>query len=187
MDEVSDERLVAGLRELLLAEGRSEARIVAHLAEVDARRLHLKRASPSLFEYCQKQLGLSDCQAYYRIVAARVGQKFPVVFELLERRQIHLTNIAPLAKHLTTENHLELLGEAGRLSKRELLRWLARRYPQPEVASGMRKLPARQLVPKPGSVSAGPTGSLEARSETYYRLSSILPSESRPSSSSLAT
>jgi 5-methylcytosine-specific restriction endonuclease McrA len=175
LDEVSDERLVAGLRELLLAEGRSEARIVAHLAEVDARRIHLKGASPSLFEYCQKQLGLSDCQAYYRIVASRVGQKFPVVFELLERRQIHLTNIAPLAKHLTTENHLELLGEAGRLSKRELLRWLARRYPQPEVASGMRKLPARQLVPKPGSVSAGPTGSLEPRSEAHYRLQLNMP------------
>jgi hypothetical protein len=64
-----------------------------------------------------------------------------VVFELLERRAIHLTNIAPLAKHLTIENHLELLGEAGRLSKRELLRWLARRYPQPEVSSYIRKLP----------------------------------------------
>jgi hypothetical protein len=163
------------LQELLTAEGRSEARIVAHLAEVDARRIHLKGASPSLFEYCQKQLGLSDCQAYYRIAAARVGQTFPVVFELLERREIHLTNIAPLAKHLTTENHLELLGEAGRLSKRELLRWLARRYPQPQVASGIRKLPPRELVPKPGTVSAGPTGSLEPRSESHYRLQLNMP------------
>src|SRR6185503_9394688 len=148
LSEVSDERLLGSLRELLVAEGRSEARIVAHLAEVDARRIHLKAAAPSLFSYCQKQLGLSDCQAYYRIAAARFGQKFPVVFGLLERRQIQLTNIAPLAKHLTTENHLELLGEAGRLSKRELLRWLARCYPQPEVASGMRKLPPRDLVPR---------------------------------------
>ena len=115
MGELSDERLLGTLRELLAAEGRSEARIVAHLAEVDARRIHLKASAPSLFEYCQKWLGLSDNQAYYRIAAARVAQKFPVVFELLERRAIHLTNIAPLAKHLTAENHLELLGEAGRL------------------------------------------------------------------------
>src|SRR5687767_9718416 len=104
---LSDERLLGSLRELLAADGRSEARIVAHLAEVDARRIHLK-AAPSLFEYCQKQLGLSDNQAYYRIAAARVAQKFPVVFELLGRRAIHLTNIAPLTKHLTAENHLEL-------------------------------------------------------------------------------
>src|SRR5688572_3639553 len=175
LGELSDERLLGSLRELLVAEGRSEARIVAHLAEVDARRIHLKASAPSLFEYCQKQLGLSDNQAYYRIAAARVAQRFPVVFELLERRAIHLTNIAPLTKHLTAENHLELLREAGRLSKRELLRWLARRYPQPEVSSHIRKLPdrelaSRQLVPRAGAVSAGPTGSLEPRSESHYRL-----------------
>ena len=78
MGELSDERLLGSLRELLAAEGRSEARIVAHLAEVDARRIHLKASAPSLFEYCQKRLGLSDNQAYYRIAAARVAQRFPV-------------------------------------------------------------------------------------------------------------
>jgi len=174
LGELSDERLVASLRELLTAEGRSEARIVAHLAEVDARRIHLKGA-PSLFEYCQKRLGLSDNQAYYRIATARVAQTFPLVFELLERREIHLTNIAPLAKYLTKENHLELLGQAGRLSKRELLRWLARRYPQSEGANHIRKLPNRKLTPKPGAASAGPTGSLEPRSETHYRLQLNMP------------
>ncbi len=163
LGELSDERLLGSLRELLAAEGRSEARIVAHLAEVDARRIHLKASAPSLFEYCQKRLGLSDNQAYYRIAAARVAQKFPVVFELLERRAILLTNIAPLAKHLTAENHVELLGEAGRLSKRELLCWLARRYPQPDVSSHLRKLldrevASRRLVPQVGAASAGPTG-----------------------------
>jgi hypothetical protein len=50
-----------------------------------------------------------------------------------------------------------------------------RRYPQPEVSSHIRKLPdrelaSRRLVPKAGAVSAGPTGSLEPRSETHYRL-----------------
>jgi hypothetical protein len=170
LGDVSDERLVNSLRELLTAEGRNEARIMAHLAELDGRRLHLRDAAPSLFEYCQKKLGLSDNQAYYRIAAARVAQKFPVVFELLERRQLHLTSIAPLAKHLTEDNHRELLGEAGRLSKRDLLRWLARRYPQPEVANRLGKLPGRRLVPQAGSVSAGPTGALESRSETHYRL-----------------
>ena len=43
LDDVSDERLVVGLKELLAAEVRTEARIVAHLAELDARRLHLRR------------------------------------------------------------------------------------------------------------------------------------------------
>jgi hypothetical protein len=149
---------------LLAADGRSEARIVAHLAELDARRLHLK-LEESLFRYCQLRLGLSDNQAYYRIAAARVGQRFPVVFAMLERRQIHLTNIAPLAKHLTNQNHLDLLRQAGRLSKRGLLEYLARRWPQPDVSSQIRRLP-----PKPGELAAGPTGTLQPLSETSYRL-----------------
>src|SRR5690349_17186435 len=164
LGEVSDARLVDGLRELLAAEGRCEARVVAHLAEVDARRIALKEAQ-SLFEYCQKQLGFSDNQAYYRIAAARVGSRFPIVFEMLERREIHLVNIAPLSRLLTEENHRELLEQAGRLSKRALLKFLAGRYPRPNLPSGIRRLP-----PQAGSASAGPTGSLEPRSATTYRL-----------------
>jgi hypothetical protein len=164
LDDVSDERLVGSLKDLLVGEGRTEARIVAHLAEVDARRLHLKH-EPSLFQYCQSRLGLSDNQAYYRIAAARVARKFPVVFGMLERREIHLTNLAPLSKYLTEENHIELLREAGKLSKRQLLLSLARRAPRPDVASHIRRLP-----PKPGAVAAGPTGSLEPLSEASYRL-----------------
>ncbi len=164
LDDVSDEQLVADLKGLLAADGRVEARIVAHLAELDTRRLHL-RGAPSLFEYCQKRLGLSDNQAYFRITAARVARRFPVVFELLERREIHLTSVALLSKYLTEENHRELLSEAQSLSKRELLRALARRAPRPDAPNRLRKLP-----PRAGAVSAGPTGTLEALSETAYRL-----------------
>src|SRR5690242_6066036 len=103
VDQVSDEQLFGGLRELLTKEGRCEARIVAHLAEVDERRIALK-AAQSLFEHCQEQHGFSDSQAYYRIAAARVATRFPVVFQMLERREIHLVNIAPLSKLLTEEN-----------------------------------------------------------------------------------
>lgn len=164
LDEVADEQLVGSLKGLLAAEGRSEARIVAHLAELDARRLHLK-LEESLFRYCQRRLGLSDNQAYYRIAAARVGQRFPVVFAMLERREIHLTNIAPLVKHLTEQNHLELLREARRLSKRALLERLAQRAPRLEVPSQIRRLP-----PKAGEFAAGPTGTLEPLSAASYRL-----------------
>ncbi|MEI9941656.1 MAG: hypothetical protein WDO69_30950 [Pseudomonadota bacterium] len=40
--EVSDARLRSGLTELLVAGHRTEARIIAHLAEVEKRKLHLK-------------------------------------------------------------------------------------------------------------------------------------------------
>jgi hypothetical protein len=162
--DVSNERLVAGLTKLLTAEGRTEARIVAHLAELDARRLHLRRA-PSLFDYCQRHLGLSENQAYFRIAAARVARQFPVVFELLEQRKIYLTSVALLSKYLTEENHADLLHKAQRLSKRALLEMLARKFPKADVMSHVRTLPVR-----PGTVAAGPTGTLEPLSEARYCL-----------------
>ena len=44
--ELSDERLVGSLKELLVADARTEVRIVAHLAELDARRCTSNKGSP---------------------------------------------------------------------------------------------------------------------------------------------
>jgi HNH endonuclease len=162
--DVSDAELEANLRDLLRDGARTEARVVAHLAEVDARRLHL-RGAQSLFEYCQARLGFSESEAWYRICAARAATQFPIIFELLERRQLHLTAVALLAKHLTRENHLELLNEVRGKTKRQILELLARRAPKSGVASHIRKLPLRA-----GAVAAGPTGVLEPLSADAYRL-----------------
>jgi hypothetical protein len=162
--DVSDARLMAGLRELLAAGSRVEARLVAHLAEVDARRLALRHGR-SLFEYCRVELGLSENQAHYRIAAARVGRRFPVVFEMLERREVHMTTLSLLSRHLTRENHVELLNVTRGLTKLQVLELLAMRWPKADVLNGVRQLP----VPA-NAVAAGPTGTLEPRSEQRYRL-----------------
>jgi hypothetical protein len=98
LNHFSDAELQGNLKELLRAAGRTEATVVAHLAEVDARRLHL-RGAPSLFQYCLVELGFSESEAWYRICAARAGRRFPLVFELLERRELHLTAVALLSKY----------------------------------------------------------------------------------------
>jgi len=164
LDGVSNGELEKGLLDLLAAGGRTDARIVAHLAEVDARRLHLL-GGRSLFEYCLVRLGLSESEAFYRICAARAGRRFPVVFELLGRRELHLTTVALIAKRLTPENHLELLAEVRGKSKREVLEVLARRWPREAVASHLRRLPVRS-----GMVAAGPSGTLEPLADDSYCL-----------------
>ncbi len=45
LGEVSDARLRSGLAELLTAGYRTEARIIAHLAEAEQRKLHLRTAA----------------------------------------------------------------------------------------------------------------------------------------------
>ncbi|HEY1537095.1 MAG TPA: hypothetical protein VGF76_23910, partial [Polyangiaceae bacterium] len=52
LGSVSDQQLRSGLVTLLASGGRTEARIVAHIAEVEERRLHSKDSCSSLFEYC---------------------------------------------------------------------------------------------------------------------------------------
>jgi hypothetical protein len=47
-----------------------------------------------------------------------------------------------VTRHLTRENHDELLAAASGTKKREVEELLARRYPQPDVPSSVRALPA---------------------------------------------
>jgi hypothetical protein len=169
LGDVSNEALLTDLKALLVTGARTDARIVAHLAELDARRLTLI-GGISLFEYCTKQLGLSEHEAYFRITAARSARKFPIIFELLERRELHLTAVALLSKYLTHENHFELLAEARGKSKRQLLKMLARRWPKADFTSQVRRLPLE-------AIAAGPTGSLEYLSEFTHRLEVLLSAE----------
>ena len=138
---VTDDELEAGLSELLGAGARVEARIVAHLAEVEARRLHLLAGYSSLYDYCRKRLGLSDYEAFIRIAAARVARKYPVVFEMLEQRQLHLTAIYEVREFLTAENHRELLGAVSGKTKRQIREVLAQRFPQADLPATSKKLP----------------------------------------------
>ena len=43
---------------------RTTAALLAHIAEVDARKLYLPAAHPSMFSYCVEELGLSEDAAY---------------------------------------------------------------------------------------------------------------------------
>jgi hypothetical protein len=148
----------------LLVNGyRTEARIIAHIAEVEERKLHAKDGSPSLFEYCVKQLGLSESEAFHRLTAARIARRFPIVFSLIERRRIHLTAVCLLRDYLTPENHLELLAEASNKTKLQVQELLVRRFPRPDVASYVRKLPrATETATSAASLIAGEASTISA-------------------------
>jgi hypothetical protein len=121
---------------------RVTARLVAHLAEVDERRLHLKAACSSLFDYCVTRLGLSEDAACRRIEVARLARRFPLLFALLERGELTLSVAAKLKPHLSEENHVQLLEAVRGKSVGQALKQLAELFPQPDVAAAIRKLPA---------------------------------------------
>jgi hypothetical protein len=140
LEEVADELIERRLADLLQSGGRTEARVLAHLAEMDERRLHLRAGFGSLFEYCLKRLRMSEDEACRRIGAARLARRFPAIFALIDQRKLHLTGACLLRHYLTPENHRELLAEACGKTRRQLEELLATRFPQPDVPSFIRHL-----------------------------------------------
>ncbi len=144
--ELSDDALIARTRSLVRNERAATAALVAHLAEMDTRRLYLAEGYSSLFVYCTQALHLSEFAAYTRIAAARAGRKFPLVFERLAGGEVHLSAVDLLAPHLTEENHRDLLDRARHRSKRDVERIAAEIAPRPPVVSMVRKLPVRNTT-----------------------------------------
>src|SRR5450432_1991266 len=153
---VSDQQLRSGLATLLASDARTQARVIAHISEVEERRLHSKDGYSSLFEYCVKKLGLSESEAFHRLTAARIARQFPTVFGMIESRRIHLTAVCLLRDYLTPENHLELLAEASNKTKFQVQELLARRFPRPDVVSRIRKLPSPAVSPPALMTGAAP-------------------------------
>jgi hypothetical protein len=138
---LSDEDLLRELRTLAGSQRRVTAQIVAHLGEVDARRVHAKRGFPSLFSYCVEVLGFSEDEACRRIEAARLARRFPLIGELLASAAVTLSVLGLLKPHLTPENHHHLLGGVSGMSVRQAKEWLAVAFPQPDVPDSVRKCP----------------------------------------------
>src|SRR5712692_8798609 len=149
---LSDAGLEAELKRLARCERVATVNLVAHLAELDARRLYLGAGFSSLFTYCTTVLRLSEHETYNRIEAARAARRYPIILHMLGEGALNLTTVRLLAPHLTNDNHEKLLAAASGRSKREVEELLARRFPRPEVPSSIRKLP----VPAPPTVPVSP-------------------------------
>lgn len=143
---LSNDELLARVKHLAEREREVIASLIAHLAELDERRLYLAEGCSSLFTYCTQILHLSEHAAYGRIEAARLLQRFPIILEMLEEGSLNLTTVGLLAPHLTRENHREVLDMAQHKSKRQVEELLARLHPQPPIPSSIRKLPSANLI-----------------------------------------
>jgi hypothetical protein len=141
LQSVPDDELLRRLAEILRRSRRVEADLVAHIGEVDRRRLYARTASPSMFGYATEVLHLSDAEAYLRIAAARASREHPILLAMLADGRLHLTAIAKLAPHLTAENREALLARAAHRGKREIEELVAELAPRPDVPALMRRLP----------------------------------------------
>ena len=146
---LSNRDLVAEVARLAGGEREATASLVAYLAELYRRRLHEDAGFSSLFTYCTGVLHLSEHEAYDRMKAAKVVRRYPAVLGLLVSGRVNLTTVRLLAPHLTPRNHEELFAAASGKRKRQVQELLAQRFPRPDVASSVRKLPAPSAMAAP--------------------------------------
>ena len=143
---------------------------MAHIGEVDGRRLYAREASPSMFAYCTEVLHLSEAEAYLRITAARAAREHPMLLDMLVDGRLHLSGIARLVPHLSRENRDALLKRAAHRSKRQMLELVAEIAPRADTPAVLRKLPreegpARTRAPAPsGPGGGGGPGALSGQS-----------------------
>src|SRR5437868_2287026 len=143
LTSLGNEELLAATRQILRRGCVVEADLLVHLAEIEERELHLEMACSSMFTFCVTRLGFSEDAAYNRTIVAQAGRKFPAIIEALRSGEVHLTGLRLLVRHLTAENHREILARAAGKSKREIEELVAGLAPKPPVPSGMRKRPSR--------------------------------------------
>lgn len=156
LQSITDDALLRRLGELTRQSRRVEVDLVAHIGEVDARRLYAREASPSMFAYCTDVLHLSEAEAYLRIAAARASRAHPALLTMLADGRLHLSAIARLAPHLTPENRDHVLQRATHRSKREIEALVAELAPRPDAVALIRKLPEHRPSAGPPASAATP-------------------------------
>jgi hypothetical protein len=135
LTHLSDAVLLRDLAALVARDCFTTAALLAHIAEVDARRLYVPAGYPSMYAYCVDELRLSEDGAKRRIQAARAARQFPVLFTALAEGRLHLTAVCLLAPHLKPENVDAFIEAAAHRRKSDIEEWLARRFPPPEATA----------------------------------------------------
>ena len=118
LSHLNDLALEVGYDRLDARNCQDQAMLLAHLAEIDSRKLYLPAGYPSMAAYCLYRKHMAEDTAYKRIAAARAALEFPVVFEYLADGRVHQSGVILLAPHLTVGNVVDLLKAATHQTKK---------------------------------------------------------------------
>ena len=144
LSSVADHLMPRGLAEAVANENLCTADVLAWIAEFDARKLYLPAAYPSMYDYCLRELHLSEDQAGKRIRAARAARDFPVIFEMVADQRLSLSAVVALVPKLDRENAAELLAAAAHKTRAEVELLLAELFPRPDAPTSLRAVPEQR-------------------------------------------
>src|SRR5215831_13493030 len=94
LHDVADDAILTRLDSLDTRDWDTSAELLAHLAEVDGRKLYVPLGLPCMRDYCIHGRGYSEDVAKKRIQAARAARRFPVIFEMVAEGRLHLCGVS---------------------------------------------------------------------------------------------
>ncbi len=146
LENLSIRELAHSAETVASREKRNVAVLIAHLAEISKRRVHLRLGYKSLFDYCVKHLRLSEGSAWSRIQVANVARRFPQALVHLAEGKVSLSVLGLLSPKLERANVERLLSDAEGKTKREVQEYLAGLEPKDVKEGRRRRHRARDLV-----------------------------------------
>ena len=159
-EHLSDDEVLSTVTRLTGSERGTVARIVSLIREVEDRRIHLREAYSSIYDFCFRALKLSEGEASRRVHVARMSKRFPQVLEALASGAVNLTNLDLLRDVMTEENADILVEGATGRTKHEVEVLVACLDPKPDVPSNITRLrdttsSNRPWQPPPKALSPG--------------------------------
>ena len=116
-------------------ESGATAGLLACLAVFDERRAFSDLGYPSMLEYCQRDLALSEDVAKKYLRAARIARGRPILFDMLADRRLSVSAVLTLGSCLESGTHDDLIAAAVGKSREEIEWLIASRCPRPEMLS----------------------------------------------------
>ena len=166
LELLSGTELDRSAEKLVLAENGNIAKLIAHIAEMSARKLALELGYKNLYQYCIQRLNLSEGAVPARIHVANVSRRFPQLLVALAENRISLTVASLLAPHLTEHNVDKLISDCSGMKRKETEEYLVKLKPKPVFEPSIRRRPSSQqpVAPPPQNetpVSKAPEPPLE--------------------------
>lgn len=142
LKKIKDNQLLENFSHLVLREREATVSVVAHLAEIDRRKLYAREGYSSLFAYIKDKFNYSGSSAYRRIQAARLSCRFPEILDLLIPGKLNLLSICLIEPHMTTKNGKNLIQQVIGKTKEQIEYLLANQFPRMEKTEDrIRRLP----------------------------------------------
>ncbi len=166
----SNKELLSSAKKTRRKEHEALLEMLAHINEIDRRRLYRPQGYGSLYDYCVDELKFSPSAGFRRIRVARCLRCFPEAGDMLRRHEATLMTIYIVARVLTAANAQELLSRIQSKTQKQVEEIVAEYKPPAPTADKVR--PVYTKVPAGSKAELEATAPEDCENPNYFQTGS---------------